>query len=87
MTFLVPKLLPAPFFFPKFNPAHMQTCKLQYAFDVDQTDGETPERGWANANPLARSTKEMGHQFDDWNHEKIIALAYMMRRNAKAVVH
>ncbi|KAJ7729133.1 hypothetical protein B0H14DRAFT_3518394 [Mycena olivaceomarginata] len=39
-----------------------------------------PERGWANANPLASSTKEMGpgarrdaldDHFNDWNHKKI----------------
>ncbi|KAJ7744840.1 hypothetical protein B0H14DRAFT_2637253 [Mycena olivaceomarginata] len=54
-----------------------------------------PERGWADANPLARSTKEMGpgfrrdtmdNHFNDWNHKKIIALGYVMRRKVENVV-
>ncbi|KAJ7805097.1 hypothetical protein B0H14DRAFT_3091667 [Mycena olivaceomarginata] len=58
-----------------------------FTFLVGQTDGEAPERGWANANPLARSTKEMGpgsrrdtldDHFNDWNHKKIIAMGKKM---------
>ncbi|KAJ7858652.1 hypothetical protein B0H14DRAFT_3085047 [Mycena olivaceomarginata] len=50
---------------PKFHlPAHIEACNITYSFNltpfVGQTDGEAPERGWANANPLASSTKEMG---------------------------
>ncbi|KAJ7096002.1 hypothetical protein C8R43DRAFT_964421 [Mycena crocata] len=50
-----------------------------YLLHYGQTDGEAPERGWANANPLANSTKEMGpgsrrdaldDHFDDWNRLK-----------------
>ncbi|KAJ7846126.1 hypothetical protein B0H13DRAFT_2363209 [Mycena leptocephala] len=53
------------FLVPKFHlPAHIEACNLLFSFnltrDVGQTDGEAPERGWANANPLATSTKEMG---------------------------
>jgi hypothetical protein len=73
---------------PKFHlPAHIEACNLKYSFNltpyVGQTDGEPPERGWADANPLTRSTKEMGlgfrrdtldDHFNDWNHKKIIAL-------------
>ena len=71
MTFLVPKF---------HLPAHIEECNLRFSFnltrDVGQTDGEAPERGWANANPLATSTKEMGpgarrdaldDHFNDWN--------------------
>jgi hypothetical protein len=78
MTFLVPKF---------HLPMHIEACNLKFSFhltrDVGQTDGEAPERGWADANPLARSTKEMGpgfrrntmdDHFNDWNHKKIIAL-------------
>jgi hypothetical protein len=58
MTFLVPKF---------HLPAHIEACNLKYSFHltpyVGQTDGEAPERGWADANPLARSTKEMGPGF------------------------
>jgi hypothetical protein len=76
------------FLVPKFHlPAHIEACNLRFSFnltrDVGQTDGEAPERGWSNANPLARSTKEMGpgsrrdthdDHFNDWNHKKIISL-------------
>ncbi|KAJ6486562.1 hypothetical protein C8R47DRAFT_979565, partial [Mycena vitilis] len=90
MTFLVPKF---------HLPAHIEACNLKYSFnltrDVGQTDGEAPERGWANANPLARSTKEMGpgsrrdtldDHFNDWNHKKIVALGYMLRRKTENAV-
>ncbi|KAJ7801661.1 hypothetical protein B0H14DRAFT_2615098 [Mycena olivaceomarginata] len=83
------------FLVPKFHlPAHIEACNLKYSFNltpyVGQTDGEAPERGWADANPLARSTKEMGpgfcrdtldDHFNDWNHKKIIALGHTIRRN------
>lgn len=76
------------FLVPKFHlPAHIEACNLLFSFNltkgVGQTDGEAPERGWANANPLAGSTKEMGpgarrdtldDHFNDWNHKKIVAL-------------
>ncbi|KAJ6488184.1 hypothetical protein C8R47DRAFT_978857 [Mycena vitilis] len=85
---------------PKFHlPAHIEACNILYSFNltpyVGQTDGEAPERGWANANPLAMSTKEMGpgsrrdcldDHFNDWNHKKIIALGrVMLERIQKAV--
>ncbi|KAJ6452843.1 hypothetical protein C8R45DRAFT_1112863 [Mycena sanguinolenta] len=88
------------FLVPKFHlPAHIESCNLKFSFhltrDVGQTDGEAPERGWADANPLARSTKEMGpgfrrdtmdDHFNDWNHKKIIALGYTLRRKVKNAV-
>ncbi|KAJ7732706.1 hypothetical protein B0H16DRAFT_1732692 [Mycena metata] len=90
MTFLIPKF---------YLPAHIEACNLKFSFnltrDVGQTDGEAPERGWANANPLARSTKEMGpgsrrdtldDHFNDWNHKRIIALGYIIRRKTKNAV-
>ncbi|KAF7373905.1 hypothetical protein MSAN_00602900 [Mycena sanguinolenta] len=85
---------------PKFHlPAHIEACNILYSFDlspyVAQTDGEAPERGWANANPLAASTREMGpgarrdildDHFNDWNHKKIVALGrVMLERIQKAV--
>lgn len=53
------------FFVPKFHlPAHIEKCQTTYSFNfrpgVGRTDGEAPERGWANINPIASSTKEMG---------------------------
>ncbi|KAJ7772385.1 hypothetical protein B0H16DRAFT_1305461, partial [Mycena metata] len=90
MTFLIPKF---------HLPAHIEACNLKFSFNltryVGQTDGEAPERGWANANPLARSTKEMGpgsrrdtldDHFNDWNHRKIIALGFELRRKTRNAV-
>ncbi|KAJ6532198.1 hypothetical protein DFH09DRAFT_1093028 [Mycena vulgaris] len=53
------------FLVPKFHlPAHIESCNIKFSFlltrYVGQTDGEAPERGWANINPLALSTREMG---------------------------
>ncbi|KAK7026145.1 hypothetical protein R3P38DRAFT_2529348 [Favolaschia claudopus] len=88
------------FLVPKFHlPAHIEDCNLKFSFnltrDVGQTDGEAPERGWADANPMARSTKEMGpgfrrdtldDYFNDVNHKKIIALGYTLRRKVERAV-
>jgi len=73
---------------PKFHlPAHVEACNLGFSFNltkgVGRTDGEAPERGWANINPAAQSTKEMGpgsrrdtldDHFGDWNWKKIIKM-------------
>jgi hypothetical protein len=73
---------------PKFHlPAHVSRCRTRYSFNysknVGRTDGEAPERGWAEINPLASSTKEMGpgfrrdtldSHFGDYNWRKIIDL-------------
>ncbi|KAJ7780820.1 hypothetical protein DFH07DRAFT_950044 [Mycena maculata] len=81
------------FLVPKFHlPAHIEACNLLFSFnltrDVGQTDGEAPERGWANSNPMAGSTKEMGPgarrdainaHFNDWNHKKIVTFGRIMR--------
>ncbi|KAG2114064.1 hypothetical protein BD769DRAFT_1630016 [Suillus cothurnatus] len=53
------------FFILKFHfPAHIEPCQIDFSFNfslyIGQTDGEAPERGWANINPIASSTKEMG---------------------------
>ncbi|OJA11034.1 hypothetical protein AZE42_12772 [Rhizopogon vesiculosus] len=53
------------FFIPKFHlPAHIMECQTHFSWNfipgVGWTDGEAPERGWANINPIALSTKEMG---------------------------
>ncbi|KAJ7772710.1 hypothetical protein DFH07DRAFT_953170 [Mycena maculata] len=88
------------FLVPKFHlPAHIEECNLRFSFnltrDVGLTDGEAPERGWANTNPVANSTKEMGpgsrcdtldDHFNDWNHKKIIGLGdTMLGRTVDAV--
>jgi len=73
---------------PKFHlPAHVEACNLGFSFNltkgVGRTDGEAPEQGWANINPAAQSTKEMGpgsrrdtldDHFGDWNWKKIIKM-------------
>ncbi|KAJ6499776.1 hypothetical protein DFH09DRAFT_1336417 [Mycena vulgaris] len=90
MTFLVPKF---------HLPAHIEACNLRFSFNLTRyvgwTDGEAPERGWANTNPLASSTKEMGpgsrrdtlnDHFNDWNYKKIIGLGKtMLERTEDAV--
>jgi hypothetical protein len=73
---------------PKFHlPAHIAACRTRFSFNftkgVGRTDGEAPERGWAEVNPLAPSTKEMGpgsHRdtldahFGDYNWRKVIGM-------------
>ncbi|KAG6871760.1 hypothetical protein C0995_000360 [Termitomyces sp. Mi166 len=57
---------------------------LNYTIHVGQTDGEAPEHGWAEVNPLASSTKEMGPgsqcdcldaHFGDYNWCKVVGMA------------
>lgn len=86
------------FFVPKFHlPAHVEKCQTTFSFNfkrgVGRTDGEAPERGWANINPVASSTKEMGPGarrdtlddfFGDWNWKKVVALGLYVHRVAAA---
>ncbi|KAJ7836541.1 hypothetical protein B0H14DRAFT_2793727 [Mycena olivaceomarginata] len=83
------------FLVPKFHlPAHIEACNLKFSFHltryVGQTDGEAPERGWANANPLARSTRArrdtLDDHFNDWNHKKIIALGITLAKKVEVAV-
>ncbi|KAG6825678.1 hypothetical protein H0H92_002841 [Tricholoma furcatifolium] len=80
------------FLVPKFHlPAHIEECNLSYSFNLTRgmgrTDGEAPEHGWVNINPIAQSTKEMGpgsrrdtiyNHFNDWNWKKKIQLGKRM---------
>lgn len=73
------------FFVPKFHlNAHIPACQTRFSFNyskgVGRTDGEAPERGWANINRVATSTREMGpgsrrdtldDNFSDWNWKKV----------------
>ncbi|KAG6809406.1 hypothetical protein H0H92_000378 [Tricholoma furcatifolium] len=82
------------FMIPKFHlPAHIEQCNLDYSFNLTKgmgrTDGEAPERGWANINPIAQSTREMGpgsrrdtidDHFNDWNWKKTIQFGPRMFR-------
>ncbi|KAG1845839.1 hypothetical protein F4604DRAFT_1884248 [Suillus subluteus] len=76
------------FFVPKFHlPVHVAKCQTIFSFNftrfVGRTDGEAPERGWSNINPVASSTKAMGpgcrrdtldDHFGDWNWKKTVGL-------------
>ncbi|KAG1772260.1 hypothetical protein EV702DRAFT_1181338 [Suillus placidus] len=68
-------------------PAHIAKCQTLFSFNfmcfVGRTDGEAPERGWLNINPMASSTKAMGpscrrdtldDHFGDWIWKKTVGL-------------
>ncbi|KAG0693366.1 hypothetical protein DFH29DRAFT_985501 [Suillus ampliporus] len=62
------------FFVPKFHlPAHIAKCQTAFSFNwsrwVRHTDGEAPERGWSNINPVASND-----HFGDWNWKKVVNL-------------
>jgi hypothetical protein len=73
------------FLVPKFHlPAHIEICQITYSHNLlkgmGRTDGEAPERGWANINPVTTSTREMGpgsccdtldDHFGDFNWKKV----------------
>ncbi|KAG1829763.1 hypothetical protein EV424DRAFT_1535477 [Suillus variegatus] len=81
------------YFVPKFHlAAHIETCQMMFSLNwspgVGRTDGEAPERGWANINRVATSTKEMGPgarrdtldgHFGDWNWKKITLLVLLWK--------
>jgi len=82
------QLLDVTYLVPKFHlPAHILQCQIDYSFNlvpgVGRTDGEAPERGWADTNKVASSTKEMGpgsrrdtldDHFGDYNWRKVTGL-------------
>lgn len=86
------------FLVPKFHlSAHIPPCKIKHSFNftknVGRTEGEAPERGWANTNALAGSTREMGpgfrrdtldDHFNDWNWKKITGLGMYDTKNCKS---
>jgi hypothetical protein len=72
------------FLVPKFHLlTYVLSCQTTYSFNfikgVGRTDGEVLEHRWANINPVATSTHEMGpgsrcntldNHFNDWNWKK-----------------
>jgi hypothetical protein len=76
------------FVVPKFHlPAHVEKCQTAFSLNLEvgmgRTDGEAPERGWANTNRISTSTKEMGpgsrrdildDHFGDWNWKKVCSM-------------
>ncbi|KAG1813923.1 uncharacterized protein BJ212DRAFT_1447709 [Suillus subaureus] len=75
------------FLVPKFHlPVHVAFCQVTYSHNLikgmGRTNGEAPERRWANINPVATSTWEMGpgsccntldNHFGDFNWKKEVA--------------
>ncbi|KAJ7622438.1 hypothetical protein FB45DRAFT_1091417 [Roridomyces roridus] len=84
----------------KFHlPAHIEACNLLFSFNltphVGQTDGEAPERNWANTNPLAGSTMQMGPgarrdalnaHFNDSNWKRIVGFGRSLLKKTKTAV-
>ncbi|KAJ2927454.1 hypothetical protein H1R20_g9640, partial [Candolleomyces eurysporus] len=85
------------FLVPKFHlPAHIPACRNRFAFMLTPGaglgDGEAPERGWGELNPLATSTCEMGpgtrrdtldYHFGDYNWRKIVRLGDSLLKKIK----
>ncbi|KAF8425033.1 hypothetical protein L210DRAFT_3421490 [Boletus edulis BED1] len=85
------------FVVPKFHlNAHKLACQISYSLNllpgVGRTDGEGVERGWANINPAASSTKQMGpgsrrdtldDYFGDWNWKKLVGLGALLSKKTK----
>ncbi|KAG2029346.1 hypothetical protein BDR03DRAFT_936849 [Suillus americanus] len=79
------------FLVPKFHlPAHIARCQTRFSFNfikgVGRTDGEAPERGWADINPLATSTHTIDDHFNDWNWKKVCAMGAILLQKYKAAV-
>ncbi|KIJ10189.1 hypothetical protein PAXINDRAFT_164291 [Paxillus involutus ATCC 200175] len=81
------------FLVPKFHlPAHIAACQPLSSFNWIPG---APERGWANINPVASSTKKMGpghrrdtldDHFCDWNWKKVTGLgAWVLCKIQEAV--
>ncbi|KAG2111490.1 hypothetical protein DEU56DRAFT_919993 [Suillus clintonianus] len=89
------------FFIPKFHlAAHIAACQTTFSFNwspyVGRTDGEAPERGWADINRVAASTKEMApgtrrdvldDHFGDWNWKKVTGLGRTLLRKITDATH
>ncbi|KAG1814844.1 hypothetical protein EV424DRAFT_1473281 [Suillus variegatus] len=88
------------FLIPKFHlPAHIASCQTKFSFNfikgVGRTYGEAPERGWADINPIATSTREMGpgsrqdtldDHFNDWNWKKVCSMGTTLLHKYKAAI-
>ncbi|KAG2048340.1 hypothetical protein BDR06DRAFT_976099 [Suillus hirtellus] len=84
----------------KFHlPVHIEICQITYSHNLlkgmGRTDGEAPECGWANINPVATSTCEMGpgscrdtldDHFGDFNWKKVTNMGVSLSRKLKAAV-
>ncbi|KAG1860956.1 hypothetical protein F4604DRAFT_1882528 [Suillus subluteus] len=90
MTFLVLKF---------HLPTHILACQITYSHNLirgmGRTDSEAPERGWANINPVATSTREMGlgaqcdtldDHFGDFNWKKVTNMGVSLLRKLKVAM-
>ncbi|KAG1809744.1 hypothetical protein EV424DRAFT_1473851 [Suillus variegatus] len=88
------------FLVPKFHlPAHIPACQTTFSFNLikgmARTDGEAPERGWSNINPVATSNREMGpgsrrdtldDHFSDWNWRKVCNFGPFLLQKLKEAI-
>ncbi|KAJ3503018.1 hypothetical protein NMY22_g18393 [Coprinellus aureogranulatus] len=88
------------FVVPKFHlPAHIPACRSKFCFMLTRGaglgDGEAPERGWGESNPLGPATREMGpgtrrdtldFNFGDYNWRKIINLGTSLLKKIERAV-
>lgn len=85
---------------PKFHlPAHGSICwsrySLNFIFGSGRVDGEAIERFWACSNPVATSTREMGHgtrhdfleaRWNMSNFFKLVDLGVAIRKRLKTAI-
>ncbi|KAJ3497848.1 hypothetical protein NMY22_g19659 [Coprinellus aureogranulatus] len=85
---------------PKFHlPAHIPNCQTRFTFmftpGAGLCDGEAPERGWAESNPLGPSTREMGPgtrrdtidlNFGDYNWRHVMTLDTSLLKKMEVAV-
>ncbi|KAG1756383.1 uncharacterized protein EDB91DRAFT_1233212 [Suillus paluster] len=88
------------FLVPKFHlPVHIASCQTRFSFNfikgVGRTDGEAPERRWADINPITTSTREMGpgsrqdtvdDHFNNWNWKKVCTMGTILLCKYKAAI-
>ncbi|KAG1777221.1 ZPR1 zinc-finger domain-containing protein [Suillus placidus] len=88
------------FLIPKFHlPAHIAACQTSFSHNLikgmGHTDGEAPERGWANINPVATSTREMApgsrrdtldDHFGDYNWKKVTNFGISLLNKMKTAI-
>ncbi|KAG2046734.1 hypothetical protein BDR06DRAFT_985459 [Suillus hirtellus] len=77
------------FLVPKFHlPAHIASCQTKFSFNfikgVGRTDGEPPEHGWADINPITTNT--LDDHFNDWNWKKVCSMGTTLLRKYKAAI-
>ncbi|KAG1844600.1 hypothetical protein F4604DRAFT_1884427 [Suillus subluteus] len=84
----------------KFHlPAHITACQITFSHNfikgMGRMDGEAPERGWANINPVATSTRETGpgarqdtldDHFGDYNWKKVTNFGVSLLSKIKTTV-